>query len=162
MSDAEIAQAAHDGAGRITDALNTGAGFFFGADAQMNRSERGMIIDPLERIMMRLPPPTLEAINTWADPMTLVIGLLAWAGRIAQLEADRAARNEPPAAKQAGPESSHDQPGGPPSPTGPSQVQAPPIYGGRNGQAPKLIGATPAAIKSGTIDPGSTPGVGGR
>lgn len=67
-----------------------------GPDAALNDFDRLMIADPLERIMGRLQWETGEAVNRWADPILLVIGLIGWGNRLVTIYQDkRKASREP-------------------------------------------------------------------
>lgn len=63
------------------------------AGAHMTESESELISDPLVRILDRLTPKTLEQMQKFSDPLTLIIGLSIWGARIV---AERPQRQKPP------------------------------------------------------------------
>lgn len=73
----------------LLDGLATMA---FGASASMNETERGMLQEPMERILMRLDLTSSEALARWSDPVLLVMGLVAWGSRLMR---ERSASNPP-------------------------------------------------------------------
>lgn len=78
----------------------------FGADAAMNREERRMLSEPLDRMIAKLPANRVMQLTQYVDPLMLLIGLVAWGSRIARLKeqakpqaipAPTSPTNQPPA-----------------------------------------------------------------
>jgi hypothetical protein len=92
-------------------ALSGTVGLFFGQECRATEPEYKTITDPLQRMLERADPATVEAIAVYADPLQCGMGFLAWGARVLRTVSERSAGEEGP-------------PGGPPPP--PDQPAVPP------------------------------------
>jgi hypothetical protein len=66
----------------VLSLINGLASMAYGDKAVMNKSEREMISEPLERILSRMDNVTKGFLTKYADPFLLITGLIAWGSRI--------------------------------------------------------------------------------
>jgi hypothetical protein len=85
--------------------------YFVGDEGAMSPAEEKQIVEPLTRLIQRMQPDTVKAIQTLSDPVVLVLGGVMYASRLASIRRDQGNR---------GPR----RPSPPPAPSGPSEGQA--------------------------------------
>jgi hypothetical protein len=100
-------------------ALSGTVGLFFGQECRATEPEYKTITDPLQRMLERADPATVEAVAVYADPLQCGMGLLAWIARVVRTVSERTAGEEGP---PTGP--SPDQPVEPPSPDGHKELES--------------------------------------
>lgn len=61
------------------------AAIVLGEGARMTQAERDLIEEPLKRIFNKFGAASLDVINKWSDPVTVVFGLVLWVNRISRL-----------------------------------------------------------------------------
>ncbi len=66
-----------------------------GPDAAMLPHERELILDPLNRIIARMPEETRAALDKYADPLALMFGLSVWGLRVYQVARAKAESASP-------------------------------------------------------------------
>lgn len=71
--------------------LSSTAVVLVGDEAAINESERSLIVDPLSRMIDRLPAATKQAVEKYSDPIALVFGLSVWGMRVYRVSATRPA-----------------------------------------------------------------------
>ncbi len=133
VTEKEAKENAQQTAEGLIVSANTLAGAAFGDECRMNKFEEKTIAASLERVMARLEPGTMAAINERTDLVVLCIALLGWSIRIVRTVRER---EEAEQAKQA-----------------PAQPQG----SGNNGQA-----ARPLPASQGAYDPSQDPEYGAR
>jgi len=101
--------------------------------AKMYPEEQALIQAPLSRIISRMSPSTQAFMQTWADPATVITGLVLWALRVRH--DILAAQAILPKREQPIPQASQETPGQPAHNNGPSIPTTPDVISNFMGQS---------------------------